>query len=60
MKIHAPMILAHFALKGIHKAVAAHQNVFVHLKPLGAQILAEVSQVSLSDRGRVVLWYIYM
>jgi len=47
MKINAAVILAHFALEGIHKAIATDQNVFFHFKILSLQVLSEVSQVSL-------------
>lgn len=47
MKVHAPMILAHFALEGIDNAVAAHQNVFFDFEPSRLQKMAEVPQVGL-------------
>jgi hypothetical protein len=47
MEVHVPMILSHFDLKRIKKAVATDQNVFLDLKSLRAQILADMPEVSL-------------
>ena len=51
MEVHVPMILSHLDLERIKKAVAMDQNVFLDLKSLRAQVLADIPEVSLQGVG---------